>query len=75
MVVRTVLPLDPHPPGAAARDAEAPLDPAPVFRLRFTPRRGMQLFRMPEDEVRAAEEEGRWGGVLTQEYVRWRMSW
>jgi hypothetical protein len=76
MVVRNVLAVDPHPPGAPPRDAEAELDPAPVFRLRFTPRRGVQLLRVDEDEVRRREaESGRWGGVLTQEYARWRMAW
>jgi len=76
MVVRNVLPSDPHPPGAAPRDAEAELPLAPVFRLKFTPRRGVQLLRLSEDEVARREEEtGRWGGVLTQEYVRWRMGW
>lgn len=76
MVVRNALPADPHPPGSAPDGEGDMIPPAPVFRLRFTPRDGVELFRLSDDDVRRMEEErGRWGGMLTYEYARWRMSW
>lgn len=58
MITRNVLPSD----GSGA-----------VFRLVFTPRHGVELLLLPEEEVQEMERQtGRYGGMLTDEYVRWR---
>jgi len=63
-----VLPTDPTPEYGLAPDE--PLPPAVVWRFRFVPRRGVELYRVDAYD----ECHGRWGGVLPEEYVRWRMS-
>ncbi|WVQ73673.1 hypothetical protein IAR50_003253 [Cryptococcus sp. DSM 104548] len=45
------------------------LPPAVVWRLRFDPKRGFELFQTGEVGLVG----GRWGGVLKEGYVRWRM--
>lgn len=65
LLVRHLLPADPRPPGAPPVYAsEGNLPPAPTFRLRFTPRRGVELFRLP------SVNSERWGGILTEDYTR-----
>ncbi|WVQ81372.1 decapping nuclease RAI1 [Cryptococcus sp. DSM 104549] len=67
-----ILPTDPlvtYPSlkGNLGQDEEMP--PAVMWRLAFTPKRGYELRTVGEVGV----VEGRWGGVLREEYVRWRM--
>lgn len=45
------------------------LPPAVVWRLVFDPRKGCELRAVGEVGV----VDGRWGGMLKEEYVRWRM--
>lgn len=63
-----VLPTDPAPEEPLRPDD--PLPPAQVWRFSFIPRRGCELWHVGE----IGAEEGRWGGVLKEDYVRWRMS-
>ncbi|KAL1407664.1 decapping endonuclease targeting mRNA [Vanrija albida] len=69
MLVRHVLPTD---PAASAQDYNErdPLPPATLFRLRFTPRGGCELFNLGE----VGADGGRWGGILPEDYVRWRLA-
>lgn len=68
MLVREVLPTDPVATGAAEGSDELP--PAHLFRLRFTPRRGVELVSLGE----MPHEPGqRWGGILPADYVAWRL--
>ena len=67
LVVSDVLPTDPTPlQGLPENEA---LPPAIVWRFSFIPRRGCELYQVGK----VATHEGRWGGVLPEEYVRWRM--
>lgn len=70
MLTREVLPTDPVATGAADSftDDESSLPPAHLFRLRFTPRRGVELVSLGE-----VETSERWGGVLPLDYVGWRL--
>ena len=68
LVLSHVLPSDSTPQGGLAPDG--PLPPARVWRFSFIPRRGCELWYVGE----IGSEDGRWGGVLKDEYVRWRMS-
>lgn len=68
MLTSQVLLADPRPPG------EAPLDPAELpdavlWKLRFTPRRGIELFHVGS----VPNVNARWGGILPIDYVRWRL--
>lgn len=63
-----VLPTDPKVGQTAG--AEDPLPAAQVWRFSFIPRRGCELWRVGE----IGAENGRWGGVLKEDYVRWRMT-
>ncbi|TXT14860.1 uncharacterized protein COLE_01053 [Cutaneotrichosporon oleaginosum] len=68
MLVREVLPTDPMATGAA--EGTDGLPPAHLFRLRFTPRRGIELVSLGQ----VAHEPGkRWGGILPADYVAWRL--
>lgn len=80
MLVREVLPTDPVATGSAEAFVQSAdgangdgeqLPPAHLFRLRFTPRRGVELVSLGEVEV--GDTGGRWGGVLPSEYVAWRL--
>lgn len=68
MLTTNVLPTDPNPSEPLSENR--PLPPAVVWRLKFTPRRGCELYPIGQIGL----EGGRWGGVLPEEYVRWRMS-
>nr|ODO03924.1 decapping nuclease RAI1 [Cryptococcus depauperatus CBS 7855] len=76
LLVIHVLPTDPlvtypHIRGNPAR-VEATgsvLPPAVVWRLKFDPLTGFDLWVSGEVGV----VDGRWGGVLKEEYVKWRM--
>lgn len=68
LVLTHVLPTDPAPSEGLTEDDALP--PAFVWRFSFIPRRGCELYRVGEVKSNA----GRWGGVLREEYVRWRMS-
>lgn len=63
-----VLPTDPTPREPLGETD--PLPPAQVWRFSFVPRQGCELWHVGEIGL----ENGRWGGVLSEEYVRWRMS-
>ncbi|KAL7421087.1 decapping endonuclease targeting mRNA [Cryptotrichosporon argae] len=65
-----VLPTDPAPAGGLA-DAD-PLPPAVVWRFVYVPRRGCELYYDGPQTGNAGTAQ-RWGGVLTKDYVRWRM--
>ncbi|ORY24230.1 RAI1 like PD-XK nuclease-domain-containing protein [Naematelia encephala] len=67
LVLKHVLPTDPAPPQGLTQDE--PLPPADVWRFSFVPRRGCELYHVGHVE----SEDGRWGGVLPPDYVRWRM--
>lgn len=69
LVVSNVLPTDPTPPSGLAEDDALP-EPV-VWRFSFIPKRGCELYRV--DPSRVVQEEGRWGGMLPLDYVRWRM--
>ncbi|ODO06127.1 protein RAI1 [Cryptococcus wingfieldii CBS 7118] len=69
-----ILPTDPlltHPDlrGNKERVDREGLPSAVVWRLRFDPRRGFELFQTGQVGL----VDGRWGGVLKEDYVRWRM--
>lgn len=67
LVVKHVLPSDPTPRDGIADDQRLP--PAVVWRFSFIPRRGCELYRATQvDRV-----DERWGGVLKEKYVRWKM--
>ncbi|KAK4685237.1 RAT1-interacting protein, partial [Tremellales sp. Uapishka_1] len=68
LVALHVMPTDPKPVGGLK--ADVPLPRAVVWRFSFVPRRGCELYRVGDVD----EKDGRWGGVLSEEYVRWRMS-
>lgn len=68
LVIHHVLPTDPAP--SQSLTDGAPLPPAVVWRFSFIPRRGCELFCVGPIGV----VDGRWGGVLPEDYVRWRMS-
>lgn len=70
MLVREVLPTDPVATGAADGFDGGELPPAHLFRLRFTPRRGVELVSLGEA---VAEGDERWGGILPADYVAWRL--
>ena len=69
LVVSHVLPTDPTPPEGLEHDA--PLPEAVVWRFSFVPKRGCELYRV--DPTSVVEEEGRWGGVVPLDFVRWKM--
>lgn len=68
MVLHHILPTDPTPPEGLPEGAELPS--ATVWRFSFAPHRGCELWCVGQEDVGA---NGRWGGVLEEEYVRWRM--
>ncbi|RXK35825.1 hypothetical protein M231_06919 [Tremella mesenterica] len=68
LVLHHVLPTDPCP--SESLPADAPLPPADVWRFSFIPRRGCELYNVGPIGIVG----GRWGDVLPEEYVRWRMS-
>jgi RAT1-interacting protein len=68
LVLSHVLPTDPTPEGGLSTGQ--PLPPAKVWRFSFIPRRGCEIWFVGD----IGSEDGRWGGVLKDEYVRWRMS-
>jgi RAT1-interacting protein len=68
LVLSNVLPSDPTPQEGLRSGEELP--PARVWRFSFIPRRGCELWYVGE----IGTEDGRWGGVMKEEYVRWRMS-
>lgn len=65
MLVRHVLPSDP-----VERYTGREIPPAVLWRLRFTPRGGCELFCLGEVEDQG---DGRWGGILPDDYVHWRL--
>lgn len=67
LVLTKVLPTDPAPPNGL--EDGSPMPPADVWRFSFIPRRGCELYRVGN----ITSQDGRWGGVLKEEYVRWRM--
>lgn len=67
LVTRETLPTDPTPERGVGEDE--PLPEAVVWRFSFVPRRGCELYKVG----RVPTQEGRWGGVLKEDYVRWRM--
>ncbi|WRT69205.1 uncharacterized protein IL334_006189 [Kwoniella shivajii] len=70
LVLTHVLPTDPlifRPPGSLS--PKDPLPSATVWRFSFVPRRGCELYKVGE----VGTENGRWGGILKEDYVRWRM--
>ncbi|WWC98132.1 hypothetical protein V866_005023 [Kwoniella sp. B9012] len=72
LVLTHALPTDPlvrYPPGSI--HPEEPLPAATVWRFSFIPRRGCEMYEVGAVGV---DEEGRWGGMLKEDYVRWRMS-
>ncbi|WVF65405.1 hypothetical protein IAT40_000132 [Kwoniella sp. CBS 6097] len=72
LVTTHVLPTDPliiHPDLRGNLRPEQALPPADVWRFSFIPRRGCELYRVGEVGV----VFGRWGGVLKEDYVRWRL--
>lgn len=74
-LTKNVLPTDPlvtypHIRGNRQAVKEAgELPPAVVWRLAFDPKKGCELHAVGEVGV----VDGRWGGMLKEEYVRWRM--
>ena len=68
LVLTHVLPTDPTPAGGAAE--HEPLPNAVVWRFSFIPKRGCELFKVGEVQT----ENGRWGSMLKEDYVRWRMA-
>ncbi|OCF79056.1 hypothetical protein I204_01000 [Kwoniella mangroviensis CBS 8886] len=71
LVLTHALPTDPlirHPSGSV--HPEDPLPAATVWRFSFIPRRGCEMYKVGEVGV---DEGGRWGGMLKEDYVRWRM--
>ncbi|WWD06912.1 hypothetical protein V865_005009 [Kwoniella europaea PYCC6329] len=71
LVLTHALPSDPlicYPSGSV--HPEDPLPAATVWRFSFIPRRGCEMYKVGEVGV---DEEGRWGGILKEDYVRWRM--
>ena len=50
----------------------SPLPPATVWRFSYVPRRGCELWCVGEYPFEGQEGE-RWGGVLREGYVRWRL--
>lgn len=69
MLARNTLPSDPHPPETPRLDADAPLPRVAKWRVQFTPRRGLDLYLLGEEEHTPGT---RWGGILPENYVRWR---
>ncbi|OCF35706.1 protein RAI1 [Kwoniella heveanensis CBS 569] len=72
LVTTHVLPTDPlvtNPHIRGNLGSEEILPPADVWRFSFVPRRGCELYRVGEVGV----VDGRWGGVMKEDYVRWRM--
>jgi RAT1-interacting protein len=67
LVLKHVLPTDPTP--TISLPPDQPLPAADVWRFSFTARRGCELYRVGEVGIL----DGRWGGVLDEKYVRWRM--
>ncbi|WWD21178.1 hypothetical protein CI109_105662 [Kwoniella shandongensis] len=68
LLLTHVLPTDPlltHP-----QNPSSDLPPATVWRLRFVPRKGCELYKVGEVGMDA---NGRWGGLLKEDYVRWRL--
>ncbi|TXT13195.1 hypothetical protein VHUM_01596 [Vanrija humicola] len=65
MLVRHVLPSDP-----VERYNGREIPPAVLWRLRFTPRGGCELFLLGEVDT---GDDGRWGGILPEDYVAWRL--
>ncbi|WVW79529.1 hypothetical protein I302_101498 [Kwoniella bestiolae CBS 10118] len=71
LVLTHALPTDPlvsFPKGSI--HPENPLPPATIWRFAFIPRRGCEMYNVGELGV---DGEGRWGGMLREDYVRWRM--
>ena len=74
-LTKNVLPTDPlvtypHIRGNRQAVKEAGgLPPAVVWRLAFDPKKGCELHIVGEVGL----VDGRWGGMLKEEYVRWRM--
>ncbi|WWC72955.1 uncharacterized protein I206_106919 [Kwoniella pini CBS 10737] len=71
LVITNVLPTDPcsrYTPGSI--NPEDDLPPATIWRFSFIPRRGCELYKVGEMGV---DQDGRWGGMLKEDYVRWRM--
>ncbi|WWC63877.1 uncharacterized protein I303_106482 [Kwoniella dejecticola CBS 10117] len=74
LVLTHILPTDPclrYPPDSIRRGEQSPLPPATMWRFSFIPRRGCELYEVGQMGV---DDTGRWGGVLKEDYVRWRMS-
>ncbi|KAK8844162.1 hypothetical protein IAR55_006956 [Kwoniella newhampshirensis] len=71
LVTTHVLPTDPLVTQPEVRSSvQDKLPPATVWRLSFVPRRGVELYKIGEVGV---DETDRWGGVLKEDYVRWRL--
>ncbi|ORX39312.1 RAI1 like PD-XK nuclease-domain-containing protein [Kockovaella imperatae] len=68
LVLTHVLPTDPTP--KRPLQEHEPLPDAMVWRFSFVPRRGCELYKV--GTVKTAH--GRWGGVLKEDFVRWRMT-
>ncbi|WVR08944.1 hypothetical protein IAU60_006003 [Kwoniella sp. DSM 27419] len=65
-----ILPTDPCLALAGAVVApDQPLPPAQVWRIRYVPKSGCELYQLGS----VGNVEGRWGGMLKEDYVRWRM--
>ena len=68
LVLFHVLSTDPTPDYKLEEGDELPQ--AAVWRLSFIPGKGCELYQVYDEPP----IEGRWGGVLTEDYVRWKMT-
>ncbi|WWC91055.1 uncharacterized protein L201_005996 [Kwoniella dendrophila CBS 6074] len=72
LVLHHVLPTDPclNCPHGRIKP-EDPLPNATIWRFSFIPRRGCELYKV--GELGIDEQNGRWGGMLKEDFVRWSM--